>query len=130
MTEEDERHLREAEGWYELGELVESSNALEEINPAHKIHPEVLQLRVLIYHKAGRLDYAAMIADPLAEHDPAIVGADICFDLACHCAREGALKAASVWLERAIEVENTGDMKLKALDHQDLKSLWEEIGKL
>ncbi|MGP8200803.1 MAG: tetratricopeptide repeat protein [Limisphaerales bacterium] len=51
----------------------------------------------------------------------------ISYLLACYAAKLGYLLAAERWLKTAIEMENTPDMKLKALDEPALAPLWEQF---
>ena len=63
----DQRHLNAAEGWLGLGNWDEANNELEEITPALRAHPVVLELRYKIYSLAGRWDGAVEIAQTMAK---------------------------------------------------------------
>src|ERR1019366_7815155 len=47
----DLHHLRAASGWLELGNPFEANEALEEITPRLRVHPDVLEIRWQIYSK-------------------------------------------------------------------------------
>jgi tetratricopeptide (TPR) repeat protein len=66
----DLHHLKAAEGWLELGDVVSASNELEEITPQMRAHPAVLSLRYEIYSKAKKWDIAAEIARALTQMLP------------------------------------------------------------
>ena len=58
----DQRHLKAAEGWLELGDVLEASEELENITPQMKAHPDVLCLRWEVYAKAKKWELAAEVA--------------------------------------------------------------------
>ena len=45
----DSLHLQAADGWVGLGDFAAANSELEEITPASRAHPDVLQLRWRIY---------------------------------------------------------------------------------
>ena len=47
------------------------------------------------------------------------------YNLACYCAQLGQLDAAKEYLEKSYELGDTKQIKLMALDDDDLKPLWE-----
>ena len=47
-------HLEAAHGWLELGNNVAAFDELEKIEPKLRGHPDVLEVRVDIYAKAGK----------------------------------------------------------------------------
>ena len=61
----DTIHLQAAQGWLGLGNYLEANDELENISPANKAHPDVLQVRCKIYHDAGKWDYMAEVANGL-----------------------------------------------------------------
>jgi Tfp pilus assembly protein PilF len=68
----DQRRLRAAEGYLELGMPLEANDELEEITPEHRAQPQVLGLRVGVYLLAGHWALAATVARHLAkEIEPA-----------------------------------------------------------
>jgi predicted Zn-dependent protease len=66
----DELSLQAALGWLELGDWREANTELENIQPALRGHPDVLQVRLKIYCKAEKWDYAAEIANALCRMLP------------------------------------------------------------
>jgi predicted Zn-dependent protease len=51
------------------------------------------------------------------------------YNLACYACQLGNLKAARDWLQKAIDLAGTNEVKLMALNDPDLEPLWKEIGK-
>lgn len=45
LNHADSFHLRAAEGWFELGDLVSANNELDEISAEERAHPAVLIMR-------------------------------------------------------------------------------------
>jgi hypothetical protein len=121
-------NLQAAEGWFELGNFEECFAEIEKLEPRDKIHPDVLALRMKVWHAAGKLDFAIPVADRLIKHDASLVSARICLDLAKHCARENALKAAAIWIERAVESDQ--DLRREALMAEELKPVWDRISEV
>jgi predicted Zn-dependent protease len=66
----DTLHLQAAEGWVGLGDFAAANNELEEISPASRAHPEVLQLRWRIYAHAAKWDACLDIATALTTMTP------------------------------------------------------------
>jgi len=44
----DTHYLRAAQGWHELGDLIEATRELEKITPSQWAHPEVMEVRAKI----------------------------------------------------------------------------------
>lgn len=63
-------HLQAAEGWVGLGDFAAANNELEEISPASRAHPDVLQLRWRIYAHAAKWDACLDIATALTAMTP------------------------------------------------------------
>jgi tetratricopeptide (TPR) repeat protein len=61
----DTHHLNAAIGWFELGNLNEASNELENISPRMKIHPDVLNVRYRIYDAAKKWDVCLDLSEAL-----------------------------------------------------------------
>lgn len=70
FTAEDQRHLTAAEGWLELGDHLAAFDELEDIEPLHRAHPDVLKLRWRIYSKAEKWGNAFTIAEGLTRLVP------------------------------------------------------------
>jgi tetratricopeptide (TPR) repeat protein len=66
----DNQHFEAAEGWLGLGDHLAANEELEQITPAWRAHPFVLELRYTIYSKAGNWELAAEIARTLSEMLP------------------------------------------------------------
>lgn len=50
------------------------------------------------------------------------------YNLACYECQLGRLKEARQWLEAAFDLGDSREMKLAALDDEDLRPLWDHIG--
>jgi len=59
---QDRRHLKAAEGWLELGNVLEANEELENITPEMRAHPDVLCLRWQVYAGAKKWEMAAEVA--------------------------------------------------------------------
>ena len=66
----DTRYVEAAEGWIELGNNEAASDELEQIAPANRAHPDVLQLRWRIYADALKWDACLDIATALTTKTP------------------------------------------------------------
>ena len=66
----DTHHLRSAEGWLELGNLLEAEEELEKITPQLRDHPAVLSVQYEVNAKAEKWDVAAEIAGRLVKMIP------------------------------------------------------------
>ena len=51
------------------------------------------------------------------------------YNLACYACQLGNLQAARDWLQKAIDLAGTNEVKLMALNDPDLEPLWKAIGK-
>ena len=58
----DLRHYNAAVGWMELGNHLEATEELEQIEPRLRVHPDVLRLRWQIYAKSMKWDMAVASA--------------------------------------------------------------------
>jgi len=66
----DNQHLEAAEGWLGLGDCPSANEELEQISPAFRDHPFVLEVRYKIFAEAKRWDEAVEIARTLSEMLP------------------------------------------------------------
>ena len=66
----DSHHLVAAQGWLELGNHVEANEELEQITPALRIHPDVLEVRWHIYAHARKWEPCVDIADAIIKVAP------------------------------------------------------------
>jgi len=60
----DTHYLRAAQGWLELGSLVEANEELERLSPEARLHPDVLEIRWQVY--AGAKKWGACVGVGLA----------------------------------------------------------------
>lgn len=63
-------HLRAAQGWLELGDHLEANAELENITPAMRSHPDVLEIRWHIYAKENKWEACMDIAAALVKLAP------------------------------------------------------------
>jgi tetratricopeptide (TPR) repeat protein len=70
MTDSDTHHLVAAQGWLELGLLNEAFDELDNIEPQHRAHPNVLKVRWNVYHVARKWMQAAEVARELTQVIP------------------------------------------------------------
>ena len=66
----DVRYLRAAEGWLELGSPLAADAELDNIPPALRSHPDVLDIRFRIYRKAAKWDACLEIAQSIVKQAP------------------------------------------------------------
>ena len=71
----------------------------------------------------GGIEKANVVLDEAAKLFP--TEWSIHYNLACYCAQLGQLDAAKEHLGNSYEVGNAQQIKLMALDDEDLKPLWE-----
>jgi predicted Zn-dependent protease len=70
LEPQDLMHLNAADGWLGLGDLMEANAELEQITPAMRLHPDVLETRLNIYAKAKRWEECIGMAEVLVELAP------------------------------------------------------------
>ena len=136
----------------------DAAKVLDEIAPEDKNRNEVLGARVVLYMAAKKWDMAAAIASHLVKVDPnnevwwinlaysvrRIEGVEkaeaillraqaihpkvamIAFNLACYASVTGRIEEAKTRLRHAIDLDK--DIRLLALDDEDLRPLWDWIG--
>jgi lipopolysaccharide biosynthesis regulator YciM len=149
-----DRHITAAQGYVELGMHVDANEELEHLDPEHRILPAVVALRVEIYRALKKWDLMQTVAKMMALHEPneaqwtvawayatrradcldaarlILVNAvdrqpDVAifhYNLACYDCQLGLLDEAKARLRRTFELEPR--YRLKALDDEDLESLW------
>ena len=66
----DEQHWQAAAGYVELGMFLEADRELDKIDPFNRAAPEVLAIRVAIYHGLKKWELMQEIAKRLAEFQP------------------------------------------------------------
>ena len=155
----DTMHLEAADGWIQLGDYDSANDELEKIHAEGRSHPDVLDLRWLIYSNDEQWDACLDIASAIVKmvpdraqgwldkafslrraNDGGVEKAKtvlleaaklfpdddmIQYNLACYCAQLGQLDAAQEHLGKSYELGDAQQIKLMALDDEDLKPLWE-----
>ncbi len=155
----DPMHLKAAAGWIQLGDYDSANDELETIRAEWRPHPDVLELRWLIYSHHEQWDACLDIASAIVKMasdrvwgwihkayalrratgggiekaKPVLLEAAklfpgdsmIQYNLACYCAQLGQLDAAQEYLHKSYELGDAKQIKLMALDDEDLKPLWE-----
>ena len=160
MKSDWQSHVLASIGYIELGMLDSAAQVLEEIAPEDKNRNEVLGARVALYMAAKKWDVAAAIASHLVKVEPEneagwinlaysvgrIGGVEkaeaillraqaihpkvamIAFILARYASVTGRFEEAKVRLRHAIDLDH--DIRLLALDDEDLKPLWDWVAGL
>jgi len=153
------RQLQEAQGYIELGLLDEAADALEEIIPEKKTHPEVMATRAILYRKAQNWPLLEVVARSLVKTQPGVVAWWV--DWAFATRRAMSIKEAEEILIRALNVHPRGAIlhfnlgcyacqsgrieeaksriaeavrldkafQIAALDDPDLEPMWQDLGK-
>lgn len=70
MTDSDKTHLMFSQGWLELGDLLSARQELENIELAHRDHPDVLNLKWDISNQAHSHPDAIEVARLLTRNNP------------------------------------------------------------
>jgi lipopolysaccharide biosynthesis regulator YciM len=70
LSPSDLRHLQHAQGYLELGMLVEANEALDDITAELRTHPDVLFMRLQIHEVAKKWPLCVEIARHLAKVQP------------------------------------------------------------
>jgi tetratricopeptide (TPR) repeat protein len=66
----DQQHWQAAAGYVELGMFLEADAELDKIDPFNRAAPEVLAIRLAIYHGLKKWELMQEIAKRLAEFEP------------------------------------------------------------
>jgi len=66
----DQQHWQAAVGYVELGMFQEANDQLENIDPFNRAAPEVLAVRIAVYHGLKKWELMQEIAKRLAEFQP------------------------------------------------------------
>lgn len=153
-------HLTVAEGYFGLGMHQDAHDELELIAPEDKTRPEVFALRAGIYHAMQKWEMCAAVAGHLAKvqsdkriwwslwayavrRSESVEAAEkiliraltrfpeeaiLFYNLACYTSVMGRTREAKSLLAEAISLDQA--YRLKALDDEDLRPLWDEIASL
>lgn len=103
LDSSDIHRLRAAEGWFELGDEAEALRELEDISPAEKKHPAVLELRFQILAKKREWDTCRDIAGMMTKQLPNFAGGWLNLAYATRRATGGSEQAAFDILQPASE---------------------------
>ncbi|MDB4797193.1 tetratricopeptide repeat protein [bacterium] len=159
----DPMHLKAAAGWIQLGDYDSANDELEKVRAEWRAHPDVLELRWLIYSHHEQWDACLDITSAIVKMAPDRVAgwihkaeslrrssgggfknakallleaaklfpddSMIQYNLACYSAQLGQLDAAQEYLDKSYELGDAKQIKLMALDDEDLKPLWESEAK-
>jgi predicted Zn-dependent protease len=79
-------------------------------------------------HVLKRTKEAYAVLIPIADKFPDEFR--ISYNLACYSCQLGNLKESKQWLEKAIAVAGKKEIRLMALEDDDLKPLWKNIGQI
>jgi tetratricopeptide (TPR) repeat protein len=153
----DQQHWQAAAGYVELGMFLEADTELDKIDPFNRAAPEVLAIRLAIYHGLKKWELMQEIAKRLAEFQPDDIQWTISLAYATrragsiHAAKEILLDAKLKFPKEAIifynlacyecqlgEIKNAKDYLKKAfeidsnwrataLDDQDLRLVWDSL---
>lgn len=153
-----EQLLQPALGYLQLGMPQEANDEIEALPPELKTSRQVLSIRASIYMESGAwqlmrevsgflvkqwpeesqhwiwlgwatrrcrsiMEAELILLDALRFHDSEAM---IHFNLACYSAQTSNLKQALMRLARAIELD--ADIRIMALEDQDLEPLWMSLG--
>jgi tetratricopeptide (TPR) repeat protein len=70
LDSSDSHHLSAAEGWIGLGNWQQANSELEKIAPGFQAHPDVLEIRLHVYVKAGKWEPCVDIGNALVRAVP------------------------------------------------------------
>lgn len=70
LEEEEQRHVDAAQGFVDLGMLVDADAELDRIDPFCRHLPEVLEVKVQIYSALKKWELVQVVAKSLWESDP------------------------------------------------------------
>jgi hypothetical protein len=153
----DQQHWQAAAGYVELGMFLEANTELDKIDPFSRVAPEVLAIRLAIYHGLKKWALMQGVAKRLAEFKPDDIQWTISLAYATrradsiHAAKEILLNAEPKFPKEAIIKYNlacyscqTGDIetarnyqkkaseidlnwRTAALEDEDLKPMWDSL---
>ncbi len=69
LSPDEHIHLIAAEGFISLGMYLDADAALDDIDPTYRHLPEVLVVRVKVYHALERWDLMEVVAKKMVEYD-------------------------------------------------------------
>jgi len=157
LEQPDRQYWRAAVGYVELGMFQEANDQLENIDPFNRAAPEVLAVRIAIYRGLEKwklmqevakrladfqpddvqwttsLAYATRRADSIEAAKEVLLNAEpkfpreaaIKYNLACYFCQTGNIQSAKNYLKEAFEIDL--NLRMAALEDEDLKRLWESL---
>jgi tetratricopeptide (TPR) repeat protein len=153
----DQQYWQAAAGYVELGMFLEADTELDKIDPFNRAAPEVLAVRIAIYHGLKKWELMREVAKRLAEFQPDDLQWIISYAYAArraesiHAAKEILLNAESKFPKEAIikynlacyccqlrEIDSAknylkkafeidSSWRLNALNDEDLKPMWDSL---
>src|SRR5438552_14861639 len=105
IPQPDSHHLLAAQGWLELGNVVEAAAELKKISSALNLHPMVLEIRWQIHARAKQWSECVELAAAIIRADPTAAMGWIHRSYALHEmkrsteARDGLLSVAALFPE-------------------------------
>jgi tetratricopeptide (TPR) repeat protein len=153
----DQQHWRAAVGYVELGMFQDANDQLDNIDPFNRAAPEVLALRIAIYHGLKKWELMREIAKRLSDFQPQDVQWIISYAYATRradsiqAATEILLNAETKFPKEAVikynlgcyfcqtgEIETAKDYlkrafeidsswRMSALEDEDLRPLWDSL---
>ena len=153
----DQKFFDAARGYAELGMYRDANEELEKIDPFLRPAPEVLAVRIEIYRGLEKWELMTELTRRLTEFEPEnpqwpvslayatrhensikaakeiLLNAErkfpkeavIKYNLACYCCQLAEIGSAKNYLEKAFEIDL--NWRLKALDDEDLRLLWDSL---
>ena len=153
----DQKFFDAARGYAELGMYRDANEELEKIDPFLRAAPEVLALRIEIYRGLEKWELMTELTKRLTEFEPEnpqwpvslayatrrensieaakeiLLNAErkfpkeavIKYNLACYCCQLAEIENAKNYLKKAFEIDLS--WRLKALDDEDLRPLWDSL---
>ena len=153
----DQQFFTAACGYVQFQMFQEANEELEKIDPFLRAAPEILALRIEIYRGLQKWELMSELTRRLTEFDPdnpqwpvslayatrransievakeILLSAEtkfpteavIKYNLACYSCQTAEIQKAKNYLKKAFEIDSS--WRLKALDDEDLKPLWDSL---
>ena len=111
-----------AKKWEYAAEIAKAISELNPDSPFGWVH------HAYALHELKRTQEAQNVLLPVLDSFPKEY--IMRYNLACYAGQLGNLKKARDWFKKAIDLANTKEVKLMALNDPDLEPLWKEIGEI
>jgi predicted Zn-dependent protease len=111
-----------AKKWEYAAEIAKAISELSPDSPFGWVH------HAYALHELKRTQEAQNVLLPVLDSFPKEY--IMRYNLACYACQLGNLKKARDWFKKAIDLANTKEVKLMALNDPDLEPLWKEIGEI